>query len=161
MYSAKAIANEFVKISHAQGAALSPMKLQKLLYFAHGWNLALTDKPLLDEEVEAWQYGPVVPSVYHDFKQFGSRAIPREAVDYEFEDFTVTAVAPSVPDSDEFTHGLIKKIWSVYGRYDGVQLSKMTHEGGTPWANTWREDLPKGTGIKNEDIENYFKSKVK
>ena len=57
-YSAKAVANYFLARAKESGETLSPMKLQKLIYFAHGWHLAVFDAPLLDEEVQAWDYGP-------------------------------------------------------------------------------------------------------
>jgi uncharacterized phage-associated protein len=59
-YPAAAIANEFIKVAKRNGVLLTPMKLQKLVYFAHGWYLALLGKPLINEPVEAWKFGPVI-----------------------------------------------------------------------------------------------------
>jgi len=71
----EAIANWFLDRSKSDGKPVDPMKLQKLIYFAHGWHLGLIRHPLVDELFEAWEYGPVVPSIYHEFKMFGSRAL--------------------------------------------------------------------------------------
>src|SRR5262245_29920187 len=74
-YSALAVANYFLDLAKAKGLALDPMKLQKMIFFAHGWSLALYDEKLIDEPIQAWQYGPVVQSVYHEFKSFGAARI--------------------------------------------------------------------------------------
>lgn len=70
-----AVANYLLDLADASGDPVSPMKLQKLLYYAHGWHLAVTDRPLLNEFVEAWRWGPVIPSIYHEFKEFGDAPI--------------------------------------------------------------------------------------
>ncbi|MGZ0189059.1 MAG: Panacea domain-containing protein, partial [Alphaproteobacteria bacterium] len=51
------------------------MQLQKLLYFCHGWNLEIRGEPLVADSFQAWQYGPVHPSVYREFRYFGSADI--------------------------------------------------------------------------------------
>lgn len=73
-YHAKAVANFFLKRGHP-----TQMKLHKLLYYAHGWHLGFTGEPLLDEAIEAWAYGPVVPSIYQELKMLGSAPIDRLA----------------------------------------------------------------------------------
>ncbi len=61
-YSAQAVANCFLDLANKENKEITPLKIQKLVYIAHGWFLAVTDKPLVDDEfVEAWQYGPVFP----------------------------------------------------------------------------------------------------
>nr|WP_256351506.1 type II toxin-antitoxin system antitoxin SocA domain-containing protein [Pseudomonas gingeri] len=54
------------------------MKQQKLVYYSHGWHAGYTDQPLINEAVETWQYGPVIPSLYHEFKRFGSGEIVKK-----------------------------------------------------------------------------------
>lgn len=68
-YSAKAVANEFLHLAKDEGRSVTPMQLLKLVYFAYGWYWAFADDRLLDERVQAWKYGPVVPSVYHEFER--------------------------------------------------------------------------------------------
>src|SRR4051794_9267350 len=82
-YSAKSIANFFIGLAAAKGEKLSPMKLQKLLYYACGWYAGYTGQPLIDEAIEAWDYGPVIPSIYHEFKRFGSGSITARATDWD------------------------------------------------------------------------------
>ncbi|MFC0184306.1 Panacea domain-containing protein [Pseudarcicella hirudinis] len=79
MYSALAIASKFIDLGIQSGKPVSPMKLQKIVYFAQGVHLARYQKPLIDEAVEAWTYGPVIPSLYHTFKHLGNSPIVESA----------------------------------------------------------------------------------
>src|SRR5258708_36262190 len=115
-YSALAVANYFLGLAKANRVTLDPMKLQKLIYFAHGWHLALYDgEPLINEEIQAWQYGPVVQSVYHEFKQFGADPITKLATDIDVASGEI--VTPRIPMDDTQTMGLLNKIWEIYGTY--------------------------------------------
>ena len=120
---------------------LTPMKLLKLVYIAHGWVLCFTDKPLLSEPVEAWKYGPVVPSVYNFFKEYGSSPIPPGS-----------RVALPDPDFDEQTKRVVESVWNAYKGFTGIQLSSMTHQPGTPWYETW--NVLGGKDCRNLNIDN-------
>ena len=159
-FSSKSIANYFLELAKEEGTSLTPMKIQKLIYFAHGWRLAIYDKPLINEVVEAWKFGPVIPSIYDEFKKFGSKAITSDAIEFDEEerDFVI----PIVGEKNKKVTSLLDKIWEVYGKYSGVQLSNLTHEKGSPWDKTWgKEGVPFGTDIKQDDIKNYFYKKIK
>ena len=67
-FSAAAVANEFLHLAHRDDRPITPLKMQKLVYFAHGWHLAITGAPLISEPIQAWQYGPVISSLYQIFK---------------------------------------------------------------------------------------------
>jgi uncharacterized phage-associated protein len=132
-HDALAVANWFLARAEAEGKTLDPMKLQKLIYFAHGWSLAITDVPLIQEHPEAWDYGPVIPSVYHEFKSFGRKAITERATKFVFPNtgffadlVNVTVVARQIED-DPDAEALLRRVWEVYGPLTGVQLSNMTH----------------------------------
>ena len=75
MFPTIAIANEFLELAAREGVSLSQMKLQKLVYFAYGWSLALRGDPLVNEQVECWDYGPVFPSLYRRTKRYGADPI--------------------------------------------------------------------------------------
>jgi uncharacterized phage-associated protein len=155
-YSAKAVANKFIDIAKEKGSPITPMKLQKLVYFAHGWYLSLTNgQPLIDEKIEAWRYGPVVPSLYHEFKSHGNRPIEMHATDLQIDEgFRI--VTPHLPD-DRNLLAFIDKIWEVYGKFTAIQLSNITHESNTPWDETWgSEGVPKNTDIDDSVIKKYF-----
>jgi len=139
-------------------AEVSPMKLQKLIYFAHGWHWALADKPLVSEQVEAWKFGPVISPVYHAFKQFGNNPIAELG---RLVRFSGTRLVSEVPRLSEAMLGetaqLLNRVWEVYSPYTAIQLSNATHAVGTPWQEVW-EKAPEriGTDIPDEKIREYF-----
>ena len=149
-HSAKAIANAMLDVAREHGASVTPLKLQKLVYIAHGWSLGLTGEPLVMDQVpEAWQYGPVFPSLYHEFKEFGKDPITSKATDFNIgSEFSFDVVEPFVPENDTYTWALLRKIWDQYGKYGGVALSELTHRAGTPWEQVWS----KSGGVKNAVI---------
>ena len=107
------------------GYVVTPMLLLKLAYIAHGYMLAKHDQPLLDENVEAWQYGPVVPSIYHALKKFGNQpvdGVPGAEGNFNFS------------DNESAT---IRDVARDYGKYRATLLSSATHVDGTPWHVVW------------------------
>lgn len=88
-YDPRSIANFYVQRSLREKRPIDHMKLQKLIYFSHGYYLAATGlnggepQPLIDEFFEVWPYGPVCPSVYESFKEYGKEPIVRPALGYD------------------------------------------------------------------------------
>ncbi len=153
MFSPKTIANYFLELAAANGEAITPMKLQKLVYYAHGWYAGYTGQPLINEAVEAWQYGPVIPSLYHEFKQFGSGPISGKAYEYD-----AGGVRPAAPPADPEIRTFLQNVFASYGKYSGIRLSEMTHAAGTPWDLTWSECKGmRGVDIPFPRIVEHFK----
>jgi uncharacterized phage-associated protein len=157
VYDPKAVANRIIEIAEEKKLALDHMKLQKLIYFAHGWCLAISGEPLINEPIEAWKFGPVINSIYHAFKRFGSGVITQKAVSFDGCDFVI----PTVGKDDTFTNELLETIVKAYGReFTAIQLSNMSHEQGSPWEVTWKKKNPdeqlKYLQIENEEIKDYF-----
>src|SRR5260370_13471552 len=96
-YPAKAVANEFLELAKKDGQQLTQMQLQKLVYFAYGWYLAITGTRLIDERVEAWQWGPVVPSIYKEFKRFRSSSVREPARKVTFRDWKAGFLPSRIP----------------------------------------------------------------
>lgn len=116
---AKEIVNWFIGYSAQQNCSLSIMTLLKLANISHGWFLALYDRPLFNNSIEAWKYGPVVPDIYFSFRNQGSTptntvTIQTELIDDEINDFLV-------------------QIYNIYGSMSPFQLSDLTHVAGGPW----------------------------
>lgn len=151
-YTAKAVANHFLDFGRTRKEEISPLRIQKLVYISHGWHLALSGgKPLVsDEYVEAWQYGPVFPSVYHEFKHYGASPILDYATEYELMGTNFKLVTPRVEPDDVNAVAFLGRVWKVYGDYSGLQLSGMTHAPGTPWDIVWK----KNKGMRNVHIPN-------
>lgn len=126
----QAVANFFLKRATADRCVLTQLQLLKLVYIAHGWTLATLGSPLVDEPVEAWKYGPVIPSIYHEFKHFGSMPISQPSVDLHIDG---KVSIPEIPD-DKRVHQVLEKVWSVYSGLSGPALMRLTHQDGTPWS---------------------------
>ena len=170
-FNPEAIANYFWDLAEAKGEKLSPMKVQKLVYYAHGWCLALTDQPLINEQIEAWKFGPVIPSLYRALRHYGNAPITapvshwvpqgrsREKGETEYRE-----VIPCVDDRPEDaaeTRKLLDRVWEIYGKYSAVQLSNATHEEGTPWHQVFEEyqgEIPRRTDIPSAIIKAYFQT---
>ena len=151
-YDPKAVANYFLSESNRRRLGrLTQMKLQKLVYFAHGYTLAACNEPLINEHFEAWEYGPVVPTLYHEFKEFGAKPLPRLATDFDFE--TLEYIDTPAIDTCEMPESMslvLEFVCDTYGRLSAGQLSTLTHEPSSAWDKTMRE-YPR---LKHVDIPN-------
>jgi uncharacterized phage-associated protein len=154
MESPFSIANFFIRKSFDTGVELTPMKLIKLVYLAHGWHLGLTKSPLLNEPVLAWRYGPVIDSLYQYFKHFGTQQITSFAYDRDKAQYQIS-------DSDNIIP-MLDRIWEVYHSYNGIQLSALTHQNGSPWAQIWNDNMQSSTNkiIPNQLIQKYYEQQV-
>ena len=144
-YKVMDIANELLKkaADNGGGELWTNLKLQKMLYYEQGFHLAYFDKPLFEEPIEAWQYGPVVPVVYDYYKNCGRDVIKPEDKDFIFAGLKEKA--------------LFDEVFRIYGAYSAVGLMNMTHAE-MPWAST-----PTGIGnvISHDKLKTYFKKRLK
>ena len=161
LYSSQAIANRFLEISSAAKEPMDPMKIQKLVYFAHGWHLGFEEGALSSELVQAWQWGPVFPELYHAVKGYGSGHITHPLTAIEFDGSNYDLTQPTVYNKKEFEYELIDRIWEVYGNMSGPDLSQLTHQEDTPWRQI-KERYPskRHVVIPNSLIKEYFKQKI-
>ena len=118
MYLPVAIANTFWDIARSAGRSVDPMKIQKLVYFAHGWHLGLEKGPLSSEHAEAWRWGPVFPDLYHSVKKWGRDPIDEPIITFVDVQWT----APQLSPADEFALQLTNRVWEVYGGDVGVSV---------------------------------------
>jgi uncharacterized phage-associated protein len=164
-FDPRAVANRLLELARERQLVIDPMKVQKLIYYAHGWHLALTGKPLLDRSVEAWQYGPVLPDVYRAFQRFGAQPITEPARHFMIEGGRLGLERYTMPASDpdrEYADRILRRILEQYGGYSAIELSMMTHAAGTPWAQAWSENPGKRyIPIPDDEIAAYFKSVLK
>jgi uncharacterized phage-associated protein len=158
MYSAFEVANFFIATSLKKGKEISPMKLQKLVYFAYGWYLALYKKTLINETIEAWKFGPVIRSLYEEFKIYGNKSITNLYKD------PYTSKTPEIKDAQ--TLEFLEIIWNIYADFSAIQLANHTHESGSPWYLTIEKYLKSQTAIpRNKDIDDdiidkFFSAKI-
>ncbi len=175
-HSAYAIANYFLDKALSTGKQLTQIHVQKLVFYSHGWHLALDEagRPLIAEPIEAWRYGPVVRSLYREFAEFGSNPINRKARDvraFRTADgrLGVSMVEPSIDNEQpndinrELVIAILDRAWEIYGNLSAYQLSNMTHAENEPWQiiqKAFGEHLPRGLNIPNETIRDCFRQKL-
>lgn len=141
MLSCDDIADYFLaKVDEETGELISNLKLQKLVYYAQGFHLAMYGKPLFSEDIIAWAHGPVVPSLYRKYKAYGAEGIPRTDEGIDLSKYT------------ENVCSLLDEIYEVYGQFSAWKLRNLTHEE-PPW-----KDTPSDDTITHESMERYFKT---
>ncbi|MFZ2752652.1 MAG: type II toxin-antitoxin system antitoxin SocA domain-containing protein [Lysobacteraceae bacterium] len=122
--------------------ALTPMKILKLVYLAHGWMLGIHSRPLVSEEVEAWTYGPVIPQLYRAMRPYKASVVD-----------CINGADDVVFDDEE--RDVIAQVCEMYGRHTGPQLSQLTHKNGSPWDLTWSTQGKSGL-MSNDLIEQHY-----
>lgn len=142
MPTSKNVAEYFLCLTDPDvGEIVSNLKLQKLVYYAQGFHLAMHGEVLFEEDIIAWEHGPVVEELYHEYKQFGNQAIPQpEAFD------------PSVFSDKQLE--LLKEVYEVYGQFSAWKLRNMTHSE-RPWLETQRNGI-----ISPELMKEFFKNYI-
>lgn len=149
-YKAKQVANAFITLANRDGLPIDPMKLQKLLFYANGYYVAERDgQPLINEYFEAWDYGPVVPTVYYEFREYKDRPIRRFAYTWN-EALRRMIIAPQ-PVNDPVAEETISWVWNNYKQFSGRELSDMTHKDGAPWSQA--RFRAANSGMRNERLE--------
>ena len=139
MASVYDVADFFVELAgQEEEGVITQLKLNKLLYYAHGLYLAKTGKPLFGDAIEAWDYGPVIPAIYQKYRVCGSNPIAAEGKDVS-----------GLFSEDEYD--ALLDAAREYGKYTASYLVRKTQEPGTPWSQTERNKV-----IDNNCIASYF-----
>lgn len=130
--------------------SMSPKKLQKMLYYAQAWCVTLNnenkesiDQKLFEERFEAWVHGPVIPSVYQEYKEYGYQDIPQTNGRIQLS---------------EDIEDILKQVLEVYGDYNGNQLENISHQE-DPWKNARKSYSPLESCneiISEEEMFNYY-----
>ena len=142
MLSAQDVARYFLTlVSEDEGDFLTNLKLQKLLYYAQGFSMALLGSPLFSEKIEAWTYGPAVPDVYDAYKQYGKRPLPLPQ-NFDFSNY------------NSEVKSLLNEVYEVYGIYTNPALKNLT-QNEPPWKNS----SPKEE-ISLNALNDYFQTQV-
>lgn len=131
---------------------ITPMALQKLLYYAKAFFLVLYGEDFFVDTCQAWSRGPVFPEIYYQYREFGYDSIKNPDVNFGFDLSELTIRETNILDA----------IYTAFGIYSGTILSKFTHSE-KPWITARGSLLPddKGTTpISTESIDEYFKKVV-
>ena len=139
------VANWFIQrlTNPDSGDNVTHLKVQKLLYFAQAWHLLALDRPLFEEDMQAWAHGPVVPSVFQVFKGNGWEALP---------------INGDVEGIDEESEEILEQVVDIYGDYSAKRLEQITHAE-DPWVVTRGDLAPEARcerPIPRELIRDYY-----
>ena len=140
MYNALTVAKYIIKRCNDTKMVISNLKLQKLLYFVQAEFLVSTGLPCFEEEIEAWDFGPVVPKVYYKYKVYGSANIP----------FMNNRLITPIPEKDR---KLIDGIVDRCSQYSAAILTEITHRQ-SPWMDAYNPYLE--NVITKKSIKKYF-----
>ncbi len=143
MPNSASIANAFVDLA---GTPLPQMKLHKLTYMAHGWNLAIANEPLVDDSPEAWDNGPVFRLIWDRIRDYGTDA-HGHILRHTGQPFSA--------DLSEQQRDIIRHVWNKYRNFSAFQLSDMTHQPGTPWTEAYFNQ-GRNTVLSNDAIRRHY-----
>ena len=133
------------KLNPESEEVITPLKLQKLVYYAQGWLSAFHDYFLFPEDFEAWVHGPVIPALYFEYKQYGYSPIPKA------ESINQDSLSPEIK-------AVLNMVHNIYGRYDGKYLEELTHKE-LPWVKArgnCKEDEVCDRIIPKNEIRDFF-----
>jgi uncharacterized phage-associated protein len=133
-YDGRAVANLLLDLADEQGLFLTHMAIHKIAYFAHGWRLAQRGEPLIRQQFEAWDYGPVLRSVYDAFKFTARAQVTTRAMGIDPVTRIASPVRADFPTEDR---QFLRAILLAYGRYSATHLSDLTHRRGGAWDRVW------------------------
>ena len=145
MVSSQVVANTFLYYGFQEKIEITPMKLQKLIYFLYKSYAKKTNYPLFSEQFEAWKYGPVLPSIYYEFNSFKDKPINRFARNAQM------GVSILNLKTNSILFDSWNEIWGQLKFFSGPQLSTMTHQPETAWSKAFNN---KQHCLSFEDIKN-------
>lgn len=156
IYNVLDVCRHVINYSNEKDYGISNLKLQKVLYFIQAYFLIDTPERCFKEKIEAWDFGPVVPEAYREYKQFGSGDIPTVSyvISAEKEDFWNSRI-------QEYTDNIICeedkiRIDAVVDRfsdYSATDLVTLTHKQ-SPWLDAYVPHM--NNEITVEAIKEYF-----
>lgn len=159
--NAIAVANYFIQLSAEKEVPIRLLGLIKRVYIAHGFSLALCNKSLLDDRfdvVEAWKFGPVIPSVYHTFKY--NRENPISDLGEIFEGYDANGsqifVEPHLEDDE--AKQICEMVWNRYRSFSDFDLVALLHAKGSPWF--WAYEEGRNNLIDDEITKQHYKRVV-
>ena len=138
------VANAFLDLANKAGKPMTNMQLQKLVFLAQGYSLAMLNRPMHVNNTHAWQWGPVIPILYKKLQKYGNGLVS------EFIPLGVVEEG----ELDEQDKALIEDVFNAYGSWTGSKLSALTHPRDTPWDITFKSE-PFGV-IPNALMQTFY-----
>lgn len=135
-YASTLIANNVLNRAFAKKRGISLIKLQKILYFVAAEYQKKAGQPLFSERFETWQYGPVLRSVYSEFRPFSRDCITRFAKDADNKSRMIDE------DADIVLQRALDSVWAVTRGRSAVDLSRITHLENSAWDKAFQNGQP-------------------
>lgn len=159
-YDGRAIANFILDFCEKDGRPVTNLSLQKIVYFCHVWSLIELDRPLIRHKFEAWDYGPVLPYLYREFRNYDRLPIVSRAMQMDLVDGRHYVVGYSF---DSQTESLLNKIVGFYSRLRASDLVELSHSEGGPWYSAWNHmgRVNPGMKIDNAKIQEFYSKAVR
>lgn len=159
MYDVLDVSRYVINYSNDMNYGISNLKLQKLLYFIQAFFLIKNNEPCFSEAIEAWDFGPVVPVAYQEFRVFGGADIPSVTSYIVFErnkntkflSFKKKQFNENVIESCD--KALLREVIDKFSHYSATDLVKITHRQ-SPWRNAYAHG--KNTEITQSAIRSFF-----
>jgi len=158
VYDGRAVANFVLDLCDSRGRPVTNLSLQKIVYFCHVWSLIELSRPLIRHTFEAWEFGPVLPYLYREFRNYDRAPIVGRARQIDPSDGKYCVVRYSF---DPETESLLRQIAGFYSRLRAGDLVELSHAEGGPWHSVWNHGGKVNPGMKIDDVEIVeFYSKV-
>jgi uncharacterized phage-associated protein len=157
-YDGRAIANFVLDYCDNRGRNITNLALQKIVYFCHVWSLIELGRPLIRHKFEAWEFGPVLPYLYREFKNYDRSPIVGRATQLDPLDGKHRVVGY---DFDPDTDSLLHRIAGFYSQLRAGDLVELSHAPGGPWYAVWNHGGAVNPGMKIDDskiVEFYSKA---
>jgi uncharacterized phage-associated protein len=135
------VAHYFLAIQGDEDGEITNLKLQKLVYYAQGFHLAIFDKPLFAEKIKAWEHGPVVPQLWYGYKEWGAKPLPKPS---------------TVPVFDKATQDLLDDVSGVYGQFSAWRLRELSHSE-PPWIEAFNSA---SKIVRHDTMRKYFLTRL-
>lgn len=165
-YTAKAVANFFLRKAKELGKNLTHLQIQKMVYFAHAVYFKNNHKPLIVDPVFAWKHGPVIQSLYDSFKHFGNSPITDFATELQMEDSgKIKSIIPMVDLNDTSVCNFLDVAYNELHKLPGWRLRCVSHAKNGAWYKTVSskginpedesslQKIPRNLVILDQDIE--------
>ena len=134
----------FIARASEDGNLITHLKLQKLCYYAQGYSLALMGEPMFSEPIEAWEHGPVVRTLYDEYKQFRRRAIPAQS---------------EPPEMEPWRTRILEMVYARFGWMSAWELRNRTHAE-FPWQQAWLSDESDAV-LDHGSLRDFFRSSLR
>ena len=149
MISCDVFAKYLLQKGNRSKISISNLKLQKLIYYCQGYSLGLHGKPLFIEQIKAWEHGPVVPSIYHEYKPYGDNPI------------NINFNPNYINELSELSVKLIDFVLMKLGGLSAWALRNQSHQE-TPWLSHYNTTLNKADGkeITHKELTSFFSMEI-